>query len=200
VAVAASLAACGDSSTDTDATSKTYSAELTDVSFPPEQRLGQTSLLRLGVRNTGDEAIPSLLVTIGIEGERGENSALPFGVRDPQPELASADRPVWVLAETYPRFVGSSDPGGATTANPKTFEFGSLEPGERTEVVWKLSAVRAGRYTLAYRVGAGETARLENSGGGELLGARTAAITAALPETEVNDRGEIVKIKRSQRP
>jgi hypothetical protein len=189
VAVAASLVACGGSSPSSGETpGGSYPVEVTDASFPRVQRLGQTSLLRLGMRNGGEETIPALIVTIGIEGRQGRDSSLPFGIRDPQPELASPDRPVWVLAETYPRFAGSSQPGGATTVNPKTFDFGPLDPGETTEAVWKLSAVKAGRYKLRYEVG------------GEPAGSFTARITPALPETEVNDRGEVVKIKRSQRP
>ncbi len=37
----------------------------------------------------------------------------------------------------------------------KTFAFGPLKPGETATAVWKLSAVRAGKYTLLYAVGAG---------------------------------------------
>ena len=75
---------------------------MTDASFPTEQRLGQTSLLKLGVRNTGKKTVPALTVTITIAGKAGQNSSLPFGVHDPQPGLAQADRPVWVLAAELP--------------------------------------------------------------------------------------------------
>lgn len=201
MAVAASLIACGGSSSGATERSGTYAVAVTEASLPRVQRLGQTSSLELAIRNEGDETVPALTVTIGIEGERGESSALPFGIRDPQPGLASPDRPVWVLAQSYPRLASSSRPGGATTANPKTFDFGPLEPGETTAVVWKLSAVRAGRYTVAYLVGAGGGEAVAETDGGEVPeGALTARITAALPETEVNDRGEVVKIKGSRRP
>lgn len=200
--MAAVLAACGgDSSTDAGEPSATFPVEVTTASFPSVQRLGQTSLLRLGIRNSGEETVPALTVTIGIAGEAGGDSALPFGVRDPQPGLASADRPVWVLAQTYPRFAGSAQPGGATTSNPKTFDFGPLEPGDTTEAVWKLSAVKAGKYTLAYRIGAGVggAAKAETEGGVAAGGSFVAVITAKLPETEVNDKGEIVRIQKRGR-
>jgi len=195
-AMAATLAACGgDSGTESSEPSAAYPVEVTEASFPAEQRLGETSLLRLGIRNSGEETMPALTVTIGVVGEEGRNSALPFGVRDPAPELANADRPVWVLAATYPRFAGSPEPGGATTSNPKTFDFGPLGPGETTDVVWKLSAVRAGKFTIAYSVGAGfgGAATAETADGEEPGGTFVAEITAALPETEVNDKGEIVE-------
>jgi hypothetical protein len=193
LALAGSLAACGGSSSETEEASGPYEVAVTEASFPTLQRLGQTSLLRLGIRNTGGEAVPALTVTVGIQSEQGRNSALPFGVRDPQPELAAADRPVWVLAATYPRFVGSAEPGGATTANPKTFDFGTLEPGETTEAVWKLSAVRAGRYPVAYEIGAGGAAEAETEEGVQPGGSFVVRITPVGPETEVTDSGKVVE-------
>ena len=123
----------------------------TAPSFPTEQRLGQTSLLRLGVRNTGEKTVPALTVTISIAGEEGED-LLP-ALRDPRPAAgARPARPAGLGARgrRYPKLAGSSEPGGAATSNPKTFAFGPLKPGETVEAVWKLSAVRAGSYTLLY--------------------------------------------------
>lgn len=202
MAVAATLAACGGGeSGDAGEAGGSYPVAVTAASFPKLQRLGQTSLLRLGIRNVGDETIPALTVTVGIEGERGEDSALPFGVRDPQPDLANPNRPVWVLAETYPRFAGSAEPGGATTSNPKTFDFGPLGPGETTTAVWKLSAVRAGRYVVGYRVGAGVggAATAETEDGEPAGGTLVARITPKGPETEVNDAGEVVRVGKGER-
>lgn len=196
MAVAALLGACGGESSDSNERAGTYEVQVVDASFPGEQRLGQTSLLRLAVRNTGDEAVPTLTVTIGIGGKRGRDSSLPFAIHDPQEGLAQADRPVWVLAETYPRFVGSSDPGGASTSNRKTFALGPLRPNQTATAVWKLSAVKAGDWTVAYRIGAGlgTQVKAETASGGEPGGTFVAAITSDLPETEVNDDGEVVEI------
>lgn len=192
------LGACGDSSTAADdEKAATYDLRVVEADFPPEQLLGQTSLLRLGIRNSGEERVPALTVTIGIAGKQGEGSTLPFGVRDPQPDLAQPDRPVWVLAATYPRFAGSAEPSGAGTANAKTFDFGPLEPGETKTAVWKLSAVRQGDYTLRYRVGAGlyGKAKARTVNGAEPGGTFVAEISPRLPEVEVTDRGEVVKRK-----
>lgn len=194
--VAALLTACGgESSSDANEPTGTFPVEVTTASFPTEQRLGQTSLLRLGIRNTGERTVPNLTITIVIGGKEGVNSSIPFAIRDPQPELAQPDRPVWVLSATYPRLAGSSDPGGASTSNPKTFAFGKLKPGETTEAVWKLSAVRAGKYTLIYRVDAGlsGSAKAETKGDVAPGGSFATEITPALPETEVTDSGEVVE-------
>lgn len=174
--------------------------KVTEARFPAVQELGQTSLLQLGIRNTGDRTVPGLSVTFTIAGKRGVTSSLPFGVNDPQPELAQPDRPVWVLEESYPRLSGSSEPGGASTANRKTFDFGELEPGETTKAVWKLSAVRAGKFTLLYTIDAGPSgdAKAETGNGVTPGGSFAAEITDSLPETEVTDDGEIVEIKKGK--
>jgi hypothetical protein len=200
VALAALLGACGgEESSDANQPAGTYDVRVTDAGFPTEQRLGQTSLLTLGVRNTGKKALPSLTITISIAGEQGQASSLPFGISDPQVGLAQPDRPVWVLAQGYPRLAGSSDPGGATTSNRKTFSFGPLEPGATTEAVWKLSAVRAGKFTVLYRVAAGlsGTAKAETNGVGA-GGSFATEISAVPPDTEVTDDGEVVE-KATQR-
>jgi len=196
VAAAALLSGCGGSSQDANEPAGTYQVEVTEASFPAKQRLGQTSLLRLGVRNTGEKTVPAMSVTIRIAGEAGKASSLPFGVHEPTPGLANAERPVWVLAETYPRFVGSSEPGGATTSNRRTFDFGPLRPGASTAAVWKLSAVRVGKYKLLYRVDAGlsDEVTAETDNGAVPGGSIVAEITPKLPETEVKDNGEIVEI------
>lgn len=201
MAVAALLAACGGGDSTSGATEAegTYEVKVTAADFPTRQFLGQTSLLRIGVRNTGEETVPNLIVTVGIAGKEGNTSSLPFGIHDPTPGLAQADRPVWVLASSYPRLADSSDPGGSTTSNSKSFAFGKLKPGETTEAVWKLSAVRAGKWTLLYRVnaGLGGASKAETTKGVAAGGTFIAEITREPPETEVTDSGDVVEITRS---
>ena len=153
LALAASVAACGESSSsDSNQKAGTYEVTVTKSEFPTDQQLGQTSLLRIGIRNTGEKTVPAVAVTVSIAGKEGQTSSLPFGIHDPQPELAQPDRPVWVLAEGSPRIAGThnptvagnvKNPGGASSSSPKTFDFGSLKPGDTVEGIWKLSAVKA---------------------------------------------------------
>ncbi|HET7122107.1 MAG TPA: hypothetical protein VFI17_12765 [Solirubrobacterales bacterium] len=198
--MAALVGACGESSSDANEATGTFHVKVTEASFPTAQKLGQTSLLRLGVRNTGKRAVPALTVTFTIAGKQGVESPLPFGVRDAQPQLAQPERPVWVLAQTYPRLHGSSAPGGASTSSRKTFDFGPLKPGETTEAVWKLSAVRAGKYTLLYTIDAGLSgeAKAKTEGGVRPGGSFQTEIATRLPETEVTDSGEVVEIKKGK--
>lgn len=195
IVLAVSATACGGGgpSDDNEGTG-TYSVKVTSAEFPTRQELGQTSLLRLGVRNAGRRTIPALSVSFTIAGKEGRTSNLPFGIHDPQPELAQPDRPVWVLAAHYPKFEGSSEPGGAEGSNAKTFDFGPLKPGATADVVWKLSAVKSGRYSLLYSVGAGPTAasKAKTAGGATPGGSFAVRIVSATPDKVVDDRGEVI--------
>jgi hypothetical protein len=200
VAVAAMLAACGGESSDANEQAGTYDVRVTEAAFPSEQRLGQTSLMRLGVRNTGRKTLPALTVTVSIAGKEGQTSSLPFGIRDPTPGLAQPDRPVWVLSEGYPRLAGSSSPGGASSSNRKTFVLGPLKPGATTKAVWKLSAVKSGYFTVLYNIDAGlsGTAKARTSGGVAPGGSFVTEISAVPPDTEVTDDGEVVEMKKQR--
>jgi hypothetical protein len=193
------LAACGGgSSSDANEHAGTYSLRVTDASFPGEQQLGETSLLRLGVRNTGKKTVPTLAVSISLAGKEGADSNIAFAVREPQAGLAQPDRPAWVLAAGYPKLDGSSEAGGSTTSNPKTFALGPLKPGETTTAVWKLTAVRVGHYTVTYDVGAGLSpdVKAKTTNGVAPGGSFVADITSKLPETEVTSNGEVVEIDK----
>jgi hypothetical protein len=195
VAVAVLLAACGESSADKEPAGN-FEVGVTAASFPTLQRLGQTSLLKLSFKNEGEKAVPNLIVSFDLAGKQGAAASLPFGIYEEQTGLANHTRPVWVLSEHFPKLAGSSEPGGTSTADPKTFSFGTLKPGRTTAAVWKLSAVREGKYTLRYSVGAGlgSETKAKTASGVVPGGTFVAEITAKTPETEVTDSGEIVEI------
>jgi hypothetical protein len=197
LALAALLAACGGSSSDSNQATGTYRMAVTGASFPSRQFVGQTSLMKIDVRNTGKKTVPALTVTVDIKGKAGEAARIPFSTLDPQPGLANGDRPVWVLSATYPRVGNSTAPGGAETSAPKTYSFGPVKPGKSVEAVWKLNAVRPGKYTLAYEIDAGldGEAKAKTSSGVPPGGSFVTEITTSLPETEVNGTGEIVEIE-----
>jgi hypothetical protein len=195
VALSLFLAACGsESSSDSGEAGGTYPVKVVTAKFPAKQRLGETTLLRLGLRNTGRKTVPTLTVTISVGGKEGKNSALPFGYRDPSPGLAQPDRPVWVLAAHYPKLAGSSEPAGAETSDRKTFDFGPLKPGASVDAVWKLSAVKTGNFDLLYEIGAGlgGKAKAETTAGTAAGGSFAVKVTAVPPETVVTDSGEVV--------
>src|SRR3954454_4246620 len=95
----------------------------------------------------------------------------------------------------------ASPPVGATTSNRKTFSLGSLKPGATTKAVWKLSAVKAGKFTLLYRIDAGlsGTAKAQTKGGVTPGGSFVTEISAVPPDTEVTDRGEVIEARKQRR-
>lgn len=196
MALALCLAACGESSSDSNEPSGAYPVKVVMAEFPAEQRLGETTLLRLGVRNTGHKTLPSLTVSISVGGKEGRDSALPFGYRDPAAGISQPDRPVWALASGYPKTNGSTESAGGETAEAKTFAFGPLKPGATTEAVWKLSAVKAGSYKLFYEIGAGLTdeTKAQTANGTEAGGSFAVEVSEVPPEVEVKDNGEVVEI------
>jgi hypothetical protein len=210
VAVAASLAACGGGggSADKEAAGE-FDLGVTAASFPTLQRLGQTTLLKLSFKNEGKKTVPNLVVYFTVAGKQGAAASLPFGIHERQAELANPTRPVWVLAEHFPRLVSTGeDENGlentgeknpAVTSSPKVFAFGPLKAGETHSAVWKLSAVREGKYTLRYQVGAGlgtqTKAKTEN--GVPPGGTFVATITSQTPDTEVTDDGDIVEVQKN---
>jgi hypothetical protein len=198
VAIALLLSACGGgASSDANEAGGVYPVKVVRAEFPARQRLGETSLMRIGVRNTGHRTLPSLTVSVSIAGKQGEDSALPFGYRDPEPGLAQPDRPVWVLSSGYPKVVGSTARGPIEPALKKTFDFGPLKPGATTEAIWKLSAVKAGRFAVLYGIGAdlSGAGKAQTAGGSEAGGSFTARIGTEPPNTEVTDSGEVVEIE-----
>lgn len=208
IAVAAlasvALAACGDDSSSSEADSAEakgpFEVKVVQADFPTKQRLGQTVLLRLGVRNTGEETVPALTTTVSVAGEEGEGSSLPFAIRSGEPGLAQPDRPVWILSEKYPKLFGSTDSAGAENASRKTYDFGPLDPGETVKAIWKLTATRSGSYRLLYAVGAGlsgET-KAETASGAEPGGSFQVRILEATPEVVVGDDGEVEEIQRGE--
>jgi hypothetical protein len=198
VVAAVLLAGCGGSSSSEPSGSR--EVKVVTASFPSEQSLGQTVLLRIGVRNESEDTIPGLTYTVSIAGRAGKGATLPFAIRDPQPGLAQPDRPVWVLSRHYPKLVGSSKPGGAEGAALKTFTFGELKPGAANEAVWKLSASRKGSYRILYSIGSIGAVTLKTADGAKPGGSFAATISPEVQNITVNDAGEIVEVKEPRNP
>ena len=97
---------------------------------------------------------------------------------------------------TFRSWPVSSEPGGAQTANSKTFAFGPLRPGASTEAIWKLTAVKAGHYTVLYRINSGldGVAKTQTAGGVAAGGSFVVGISSVPPNTIVTNNGEVVEI------
>jgi hypothetical protein len=195
LAAVVGLSACGsEDPQDANEPEGEYEVEVTTSEFPTRQRLAQTSDLVLGVENTGDEALPELVFTVFTDEGLADGS---FSIRSDQPGLANPNRPVWILENKYPRFVGEPPPKGLSggfRAQTNTFAFGPLEAGEEREVVWRLTPVQPGSYTLSYIVAAGldGNAKAVTATGDEVEGEFVVKISDEPPRSRVNDAGDVV--------
>lgn len=122
----------------------TYDVSIVDASFPLKQTLADQSEMQITVRNTGDQTIPVVAVTLGETGPDGQVKGLTQ--RSTQSGLADPTRPVWIVDE---------GPRGGDTAYVGTWALGALPAGQTRTFTWKLTAVSAGAHTVKYTVAAG---------------------------------------------
>ncbi len=198
-----------------------FPVQIVSANFPSKQQLAQNTNLTLTVANTGDKTIPDLAITIftssnASTSESGSSTAgtetstspgggsLPeaqgsFLVRTEQEGLAIPFRPVWILEEGFPKLAGQTASAGAEAAQTDTFSFGSLAANETRSMVWNVTPVRPGTYTVHYRVAAGlqGKAKAVTADGSVPEGEFVVRISSAPPQTRVDDSGKVVPIKPS---
>ena len=173
---------CGGSS-DRDAAEPNgrYTVRVTHASFPTEQAVARPTELALGVHNPGTRTLPD--VTVAVTS---------FDYRSDYPNLASSQRPVWVVNEgpgriASPRVetVQVDPPGSGATADYTVWALGPLAPGATRDFVWNVSPVKPGMHRLSYRVYAGldGKARAELADGSPPAGSFTVDIAGRPPQT-----------------
>lgn len=143
------LAGCGGGTRqDANEPEGTFPVEVVDASFPRDQRTADEAVLRVDVRNAGDQAIPDIALTLGKASGKGGVPAFAESVpgTDSGVQLASPSRPVWVLEQ---------GPLNGDTAYVNTWSLGRLAPKKSRTFTFRLTPVRAGSYELTYRLAAG---------------------------------------------
>ncbi len=220
--MAAGIASCGGGERqDVDEPEGDFPVQIVSADFPSKQQLAQNTNLTLGIENTGDNTIPDLAITIFTSsntntGESGGGTTTPatgtttgasnlptsqgsFSVRSEQPGLAIPFRPVWILEEGFPKLEGQTASAGAEAAQTDTFSFGALAVNQTKRIVWNVTPVQAGTFTVHYRVAAGlqGKAKAVTADGSVPEGEFVVRISSAPPQTRVNDAGQVVPIKPS---
>jgi hypothetical protein len=220
--LAAGVAACGGSRQDANEPSGNFPVQIVSADFPSKQKLVQNTNLTLAIANTGDKTIPNLAITIFTtsnqnpssdetantgttgNGSTGTAQELPtvqgsFSVRSEQQGLAIPFRPVWILETGFPKLEGQSASAGAEAAQTDTYAFGALAAHQTKRIVWNVTPVQGGTYTVHYRVAAGleGKAKAVTANGSVPEGEFVVRISTAPPQTRVNDSGQVVPIKPS---
>jgi hypothetical protein len=136
VFVALLLGACGGGKKqDANEPSGTWKLDVLSASFPGKQHLGEQTTLQITVKNADDREVPNLAVT--VDG---------FDQRRDDPTLSDPKRPIWIV---------NTPPYDAASAFTNTWSLGAVPAGKTRTFAWKVTAVRAGTYSLRYKVAAG---------------------------------------------
>lgn len=218
VLLAAGVASCGGARQDASEPSGNFPVSIVSADFPSKQTLAQNAHLTLAIANSGDKEIPNLAITIFTTANDNPGSDetttkvatgtgstttedLPtvqgsFSIRSTQQGLAIPFRPVWILEQGYPKYVGEAASAGAEAAQTDTFAFGALAAHETKRMVWSVTPVQGGTYTVHYRVAAGleGKAKAVTADGSVPEGEFVVRISTAPPQTEVNGAGQVVPI------
>jgi hypothetical protein len=217
VLLAAGVASCGGSRQDANEPEGNFPVSIVSADFPSKQALAQNTNLTLAVANTGDQTIPNLSITIfttsnastgedtttttgtSSTSEEFPTSQGSFSVRSEQEGLAIPFRPVWILEEGFPKLEGETAPAGAEAAQTDTYAFGALAANQTRRMVWNVTPVQAGTYTVHYRVAAGleGKAKAVTADGSVPEGEFVVRISSAPPQTRVDDSGKVVPINPS---
>lgn len=176
-----------------------FPVQVAKAKFPKRQKLVETSNVELKIKNVGDQTIPNLAVTVyttpapaATSEPKADGS---FNVRLDQPNLADPNRPAWILEEGYPKLItpgvtlkkiATAPAAGAAAAQTNTFQFGAVRSGESKDIVWRVTPVRAGTYTVHYEVAAGlqgKAKAVTADGSSPVKGEFAVTITPKVPQT-----------------
>ena len=220
VLLAAGVASCGGTRQDANEPEGDFPVSIVSAEFPSKQQLAQNTNLTLAVENSGDQTIPNLAITIfttsnastaettvsgtTTTGTSSTTQELPtaqgsFSVRSEQEGLAIPFRPVWILEQGYPKLEGETASAGAEAAQTDTYSFGELGPNATKRIVWNVTPVQGGTYTVHYRVAAGleGKAKAVTADGSVPEGEFVVRISTAPPQTRVDNSGRVVPINPS---
>ena len=95
------------------------------------------------MENTGSRAVPQLAVIVETEPAQDGQAPVAFGQSTDDPTLAASARPVWIV---------DNGPAGGDSAYTNTWAVGPLGAGQTRTVEWDVTAARAGRYTVGWRL------------------------------------------------
>jgi hypothetical protein len=180
---------CGSTSSDSGNSTKqvdeagahTYKIEVLDITFKPEQQVGQPATMRVEVLNADTQAIPNIAVTLDS-----------FYFTEEHPKLAPGKRPVWIVEQgpgKPPRAPVESKavtpPGGGQTNYVNTWALGALAPRHKQLFEWKVIPLKAGVQHVSLEIsaapGGAASATLPNGGA---LRARFRSEIAPAPRTK----------------
>jgi hypothetical protein len=166
-----------------------FPVEVVDATFPEKQKLAKNSELVVTVRNAGNDTIPNIAMTVNG-----------FDRREKNPDLADPNRPVFAINGVQVEIAGfpeakDAGPRGCDTAYVNTWACGPLKPNAQKTFRWSVTAVKAGDFTINWKVAAGLNgkAKAVAAGGGPAPGGSfSGTISDRAPEVRVADDGHTI--------
>ena len=189
-AVALALAAgCGGDDDQDAEQPASYRVAAPRATFPENQQLAHEVTLEIAVKNTGSRTIPNVAATLLTNGADG-TVADAFSRISDEEGLASRTRPVWIVDE---------GPVNGETAYGNTWALGSVAPNRTRTFRWRVVPVRAGRYTLRYRLFGSTTgqSRLRLRNGEAPKGSISVRVSGKPSQVRVTPDGRVVNVPPS---
>jgi hypothetical protein len=178
------VAGCGGTRQDADEPSGQFHVDVTRASFPSQQSIAESAKLRIQVRNSDKHDIPNVAVTVQTKPSRPGAAPLAFGQQASDTSLADPDKPVWIV---------DAGPKGGDTAYTNTWALGRMFPGQTKTFTWKLTAVKAGTYTVSYRVAPGLNGKARAARGSRVRGSFQVTISDKPVPARVDAQGNVVR-------
>ena len=182
---ALAFAGCGGGERqDADEAGGSYRLEIVKAEFPSEQRLAESTKMRITVRNADDRVAPHIAVTVKTAPETEGDASLAFGQRVQDSQLADPGRPIWIV---------DNGPEEAQVAHTNTWALPRIGPGETAEFEWDVTAVRGGDYTIEYSAYPGLDGKAKLADGSEAEGTFQVSIDDTPPDSRVDEDGNVVR-------
>jgi hypothetical protein len=178
------LSGCGGQRQDADEPDGTFKVDIAGASFPARQHIAEQSTMRIKVRNPDNQTVPDVAVTVETKGATPGAAPISFAQSKADSRLADPSRAVWVL---------DAGPKGGDSAYTNTWTLGPLKSGESKTFEWKLTAVQAGDYSIAYRVSPGLDDKARLAAGSKARGQFTVNVSDKPVPARVNSKGQVVR-------
>ena len=191
---------------DTDEKAGDYPVTVEEADFPLRQELAESSTMRVVVRNSGNERIPNIAVTVQCRDSKGGQNGS-FDRQIAGQSQADKNRPNFVVDQipgsARPASRQDLDPLERSTAYVNTYTLGPLGANRTATFEWKVTAVRAGDFRVCYRVAAGldgKAKAVPASGSLPIEKEFQGNVSNAAPKTGVADDGTVTTLSEETQP
>jgi hypothetical protein len=182
---------------DKDEPAGDFQVRLLKAEFPSDQNLAKDSTMTIVVENAGTKRVPDINVTVKCPGPGLGGS---FQTVVSESDVADPERPQFVVDKIPTRNTRQNPPIDPaplerSSAFVDTYPLGPLDPHRKALFRWDVTAVKAGRYKLCWRVNAGlygKAKAVAASDSAPISGVFQGNVSGKAPNARVADDGHTV--------